>query len=47
MWHLEEELQKEGVSVSLLKEIQEFRESHGVDPSVAGRVPVPLSLIHI
>ena len=26
MWHMEEELQKEGVSVSLLKEIQKFRE---------------------
>ena len=39
MWHMEEELQKEGVSVSLLKEIQKFRESHVVDASVAGRVP--------
>ena len=38
MWHMEEELQKEGVSVSLLKEIQKFRESHEVDASVAGRV---------
>lgn len=41
MWHMEEELQTEGVSVSLLKEIQKFRESHVVDASVAGRVPVP------
>ena len=31
MWHMEEELQTEGVSVSLLKEIQKFRESHEVD----------------
>lgn len=46
MWHMEEELQKEGVSVNLLKEIQKFRESHGVDASVAGRVPVPRFLYY-
>lgn len=46
MWHMEEELQKEGVSVSLLKEIQKFRESHVVDASVAGRVPVPRFLYY-
>lgn len=46
MRHIEEELQKEGISTGLLKEIQKFRESHDVDASVAGRVPVPRFLYY-